>query len=168
MWKALQSTASRYRRLNPFASCLPGTGWQMKKKLTLDMLEGERFVSYCSDSAFRNSVDAVFRKAGVKRQLFHEARTTEVVCTMVSAGLGVSIIGVSESAASARWAGSRKLVVKPIEGAPTVTVSLVWATHRPISAGARELIELAKENFPARKPPSATVGQLHSSDPGPG
>ena len=34
---------------------------------------------------------------------------------------------------------------RPIDGAPTVTLSLIWATHRPVSAVAREFLEIARE-----------------------
>ncbi len=115
-----------------------------RDRLTLAMLEDERFISYCSDSAFRHAVDAVFRTAGVKRKLTHEARTTEVVCSMVAAGLGVAIVGIA--AADARLIG-KPVVVKPVDGAPPVTLSLIWATHRPISAGAREFVEIARQAF---------------------
>jgi DNA-binding transcriptional LysR family regulator len=116
-----------------------------KSHLTLDMLEGERFVSYCSDSSFRREVDAAFKNASVERQLSHEGRTTDVVCSLVSAGFGVSIIGISAATARSRWAGAGKLVVRPVEGAPTVTLSVIWATHRPISAGAKEFLKIVRE-----------------------
>ena len=115
-----------------------------RDRLTLGMLEDERFISYCSDSAFRHAIDAAFRKAGVKRKLTHEARTTEVVCSMVSVGLGVAIVGISE--ADARLTG-KPIVVKPVDETPQVTLSLIWATHRPISAGAREFVEMARRGL---------------------
>ena len=115
-----------------------------RDRLTLAMLEDERFISYCSDSAFRHAVDAAFRTTGVKRELTHEARTAEVVCSMVAAGLGVAIVGISE--ADARLTG-KPVVVKPVDGALHVTLSLIWATHRPVSAGAREFVEIARQTL---------------------
>ncbi len=129
------------------AMCILPAGHRLagEERLSLTMLEGERFVSYCRDSAFRHDVDTAFNKAGVTRQLLHEGRTTDVVCSLVSAGFGLSVIGISEATARARWTLPPNVVLRPIDGAPTVTLSLIWATHRPVSAVAREFLEIARE-----------------------
>lgn len=131
------------------AVCVLPAGHRLAEepRLTLEMLAGERFVSYCRDSAFRHEVDTAFKRAGVKRQLLHEGRTTDVVCSLVSAGFGVSIIGISQATTRARWTRPKDLVVRPIQGAPAVTLSVIWATHRPISAVAKEFLKIIRETY---------------------
>ncbi|MCG8420086.1 MAG: LysR substrate-binding domain-containing protein [Proteobacteria bacterium] len=77
------------------AVCILPRGHRLSKQKTISPqdLEGESFISFCSDSIARNRIDAEFIKAEVTRELQIEARTTSVIISMVESGLGVSIIG---------------------------------------------------------------------------
>jgi len=72
-----------------------GHGLGRKAKIKPKDLVGEEFISYRSDSLYRHRVDQVFSGAKVERCLRYEARTTDAICKMVAAGIGVSVIGPS-------------------------------------------------------------------------
>lgn len=55
-------------------------------------LAGRPFVSFLRGTPFRYETDALFEKAGIDRVLRTEAMTHEAVCSLVSHGLGVSIV----------------------------------------------------------------------------
>jgi DNA-binding transcriptional LysR family regulator len=104
-------------------------------------LEGESFVSFRPDSLYRAQIDAIFQQAGVTRIMQYEARTTDVICSMVAAGLGVAIIGPFEAAGfEARLGGG--FLVRRFEPTLKTELSLMWSTHRPIPAVARRFIEV--------------------------
>ena len=65
------------------------------KKITPKDLYGQEFISYKSDSLYRHRIDKLFAKAKVSRSLRYEARTTDAICKLVAAGVGVSVIGPS-------------------------------------------------------------------------
>tara|TARA_Y100000588_G_scaffold20716_2_gene20955 strand:- start:2790 stop:3743 length:954 start_codon:yes stop_codon:yes gene_type:complete len=65
------------------------------KKVTPKDLADEEFISYKSDSVYRHRVDQFFAKAKVNRNLRYEARTTDAICKLVAAGVGVSVVGPS-------------------------------------------------------------------------
>lgn len=118
-----------------------------KRKLTPKDLEGESFISFRPDSVFRARVDAVFQEAGINRVMKYEARTTEVICSMVEAGMGVSIIGplgIDDDR-------EKRFVSRPFSPAPKLELSLMWSTHRPISAPAQRFVEVVEDYFKTRR-----------------
>lgn len=109
-------------------------------------LEGESFVSFRPDSIYRAKVDSIFQTASVNRVMKYEARTTEVICSMVTAGLGVSVVGpLGVSHLSER--PDDKFLVRRFEPAPDVDLSLMWSTHRPLPAVARRFVEVIGDYF---------------------
>ena len=64
-----------------------------KKQIRPKDLDGEPYITFKANSIFRQMVDEVFLKESVHRNMQIEARTTETICGLVSAGLGVSVIG---------------------------------------------------------------------------
>ncbi|BBK38012.1 LysR family transcriptional regulator [Allostella sp. ATCC 35155] len=57
-----------------------------------DDLEGERFISFSLDSSMRRSIDEVFEREGVRRQLTIDAYVSAAACSFVANGMGVSIV----------------------------------------------------------------------------
>ncbi len=121
-----------------------------RRKIKPKDLEGESFISFRPDSVFRARVDAVFQEAGVNRIMKYEARTTEVICSMVSAGMGVSVLGplgISQVGEESE----KRFLVRPFSPAPKIELSLMWSTHRPISAPAQQFIEVVDAYFKGRE-----------------
>ncbi len=107
------------------------------------MLQAESFISYCRDSSFRRQLDGIFDNAKVTLQKVYEARTTDAVCALVGAGLGVSVIGPIAPDLDHVPGQEGKIVVKPFVPAPDVVLSLIWPTHRPLSAAAKSFMQMA-------------------------
>ena len=114
-----------------------------EKVITPPMLADESFVSFRPDSVFRFAVDEIFRQAGVRRRLQYEARTSDAVCGMVAEGMGVTIAGPFLP----RLHHGDRLVARPFKPAPVVQLALMWSTHRPMSAVARQFVELIDSYF---------------------
>jgi DNA-binding transcriptional LysR family regulator len=55
-------------------------------------LDGERFVSFGRDSAFRHLIDDVFRVEGVARRIVIEVGYAAAACALVANGAGVAIV----------------------------------------------------------------------------
>lgn len=76
----------------PRVAVLP-TGHRLAERAVLRPcdFEGETFVSLTSGSAGRHLIDAVFARHGVSRLLRVETSLSEIMCGLVSSGLGVAI-----------------------------------------------------------------------------
>ncbi len=112
-------------------------------EVTPAMLQGESFVSYCRDSSFRRQLDRIFDDAEVSLQKTYEARTTDALCALVAAGLGVAVIGPIAPGLEQIPGQEGKLHIKPFSPAPEVVLSLIWPTHRPMSAAAKAFMQMA-------------------------
>jgi DNA-binding transcriptional LysR family regulator len=132
----------------------PGHPLGKRDVITPRDLEGESFVSFRPDSIYRAKVDAIFQKASVNRVMQYEARTTEAICSMVAAGLGVSVVGPLGISHMSERADER-LLIRHFKPAPKVDLSLMWSTHRPLPAVAQKFMELIGSYFEklSHKPP---------------
>ena len=103
--------------------------------------EGQSFVSYLPDSFFKFKVDEVFAQLRVSRRMLYEARTTEAVCRLVAAGLGVAVVGFLE------MDQLQFHNVKALPFLPEIPFQsdLIWSRRRPLTAAAREFLEMARE-----------------------
>jgi DNA-binding transcriptional LysR family regulator len=108
-----------------------------------ELLAGESFVSYLPDAVFRYGIDDIFRKVGVVRRMQYEARTTDAILAMVAEGLGVAIVGPFLPC----FGKMDSIKAKPFRPAPRVDLTLMWSTHRPLSALAQRFIELIDSYF---------------------
>ena len=115
-----------------------------RAEVTAADLAGESFVSYRAGSQYRFAIDEAFREADVARKMQYEARTTDGVCRLVAAGLGVSVIGTIE-APRAAVEGCRLLRFSP---AIPFTAMLVWSDTKPMSAVAQEFMAVVREESP--------------------
>lgn len=105
-------------------------------------LRGESYISFRPDSVYRHRIDSLFREAGISRDMRFEVRTTEGVCAMVAAGLGVAIVGpyLPDQAVVG-------CVVRPFEPVVLVELALIWYANQPLSAIAEEFLAMVERHF---------------------
>ncbi|MFC4175076.1 LysR family transcriptional regulator [Microvirga sp. GCM10011540] len=74
--------------------CILPKGHPLTRKAVLEPcdFEGEDFIYFSADDAYRRTVDDIFQQHAVTRRLRVEATTATSICSLVSQGLGVSII----------------------------------------------------------------------------
>jgi DNA-binding transcriptional LysR family regulator len=110
-----------------------------RAELTPEDLAGESFVSYASSSRFRFEIDTLFRERGIERRTIYETRTTDAICRLVARGLGIGIVGASES----YLASMPGCAIVPFQAPLRFRAFLIWARNRPLSAVARTFLDLA-------------------------
>lgn len=115
-----------------------------REEVTAADLAGDSFVSYRTGSQYRFLIDEAFRAAGIERRMQYEARTTDAVCRLVAAGLGVSVIGTIE-ATRAAVEGCRLVKFTP---AIPFSAMLIWSENKPLSAVAQEFMDVVREESP--------------------
>lgn len=104
--------------------------------------EGETFISLSAGTASRHPVDAVFSREDVTRVLRVETSLSEIMCGMVSSGLGVAI---ADPFTAAEYAG-RGVVARPFEPRIDFDFAAVYPPQRSPSPVAVDLVEaLARE-----------------------
>ncbi|WP_414474539.1 LysR family transcriptional regulator [Microvirga sp. M2] len=74
--------------------CILPKGHPLTRKSVLSPadFEGVSFIYFSADDTYRRNLDNVFREHGVTRHLTMEVSTAAAVCSLVSQGIGVSII----------------------------------------------------------------------------
>ena len=112
-----------------------------KAKIQPQDLIGEPFISFKADSVFRHMVDDVFQKAGIKRDLKIEARTTEAICGLVGSGLGVSVIGPTFPDVEMH----RGLAIKPFDPLIPIQLALLTPAQKPMSRITERFIEIVDD-----------------------
>lgn len=75
-------------------------------------LAGRDFVSLDAESKTRTRIDAIFESAGIDRRLRLEAPLTDVVCSLVFEGCGVSIVDPLSASSAAKY-GLRSRPFRP-------------------------------------------------------
>lgn len=113
-----------------------------KKIIKPEHLINDSYISFQPDSDYRQRVDDMFQAAGVERNLQFEGRTTEAVYSMVSAGLGVAVVGQYLPRVL-----PPNIVVKPLEPDLPVELAAIWYRHRPLSAVASEFLDQMIDYF---------------------
>lgn len=63
-----------------------------KSSLSLEDLRGEHFIASSLGSALRERIDAMLAQAGVEVSVTAEAELGSAICTLVAAGLGISVM----------------------------------------------------------------------------
>jgi len=106
-------------------------------------LQGEQFISFMSNSLWRHTIDELFNKEGCPRNLFIDARTIESICALVSAGLGVSVVGPLWDPKHLQY----NLVAKPFRPRISVDLLLLTPANRAVSRVAEMFIKIATEHI---------------------
>jgi DNA-binding transcriptional LysR family regulator len=123
--------------------------------------EGERFISLGKSSIFGDRIDAAFD--GVRRRLLVEAPLAEIASVLVSEGVGVAIVDPF----SASEFEQRGVVIRPFRPRIDVGITMLKATHRPLSALAREFADAFLSHvrgfISARR--NAQGGRIRTSQP---
>ncbi len=115
-----------------------------KPVITPEDLADQSFVSFRPDNPFRSEVDNLFAGRGIERIMRYEGRTTESICSMVAAGMGVSLVGPLGLDGTPRHDG---IVIRPFEPAPAVEISLIRSRHRPLAAMAQAFITVLESRL---------------------
>ena len=102
----------------------------VKDQLTPQDFAGQNFISLSSTDSYRHLLDALFGEQGVERRMVMETHSAASVCSMVRAGVGVSIVN---PLTALDYAGSG-VHVRPFSIDVPFTVSLIRPLHRPSSA----------------------------------
>ena len=100
--------------------------------------EGETFISLTAGSTGRHLIDSVFDKHDVSRLLRVETSLSEIMCGMVSSGLGVAICDPFTAAEFA----SRGVVARPFLPRVPFEFAAVFPPQRTPSPVAQEFVEI--------------------------
>ncbi|KPL53018.1 transcriptional regulator [Prosthecomicrobium hirschii] len=100
-------------------------------------LEGETFISLSAGSSSRHQVDQVFAQQDVRRVLRVETSLSEIMCGMVSSGLGVAI---ADPFTATEFAG-RGVVARRFEPRIDFDFAAVYPPQRSPSAVAVDFVE---------------------------
>lgn len=122
--------------------CPPGHALAKRKKLDLQAIDGQRFISFEPDLPTRKAIDGMFGQAGIKVKEVVEFDNIETVKRGVLIENAISIVP-SESVNSEVEAGS--LVKIPIEGKFIWRpLGIVRRRTKAITPAMREMIQLLK------------------------
>jgi len=107
-----------------------------RERVALADLRGERFVDFPVGWGTRASVDRVFEQAGLLREIAVEVSDIPTAVELVRAGFGCAFLSDS------LIAGTRPVVLRPVDPSPVFEVSLITPTSRRMSAAATGLVDL--------------------------
>jgi DNA-binding transcriptional LysR family regulator len=105
--------------------------------------EGETFVSLTAGSTGRHLVDQAFHRDGVRRILRIETALSEIICGLVSSGIGVSI----SDPFTAREFEGRGVVVRPFAPRIEFEFAAVFPPQRSPSPVALDLVAAMRESL---------------------
>lgn len=97
-----------------------------KKKITLDMLEGQDYISRESGSTERNQIEKVFEDQGIYLKRIFSSTNTEAIKNAVIRGHGIAVF--SKKVIEKEWREG-DLVILPLEGI-SVTRKINMAIHK--------------------------------------
>ncbi len=104
--------------------------------------EGESFVSLTAGSTGRHLIDQAFNRDDVRRVLRVETSLSEIMCGMVSSGLGVAIC---DPFTALEFEG-RGVVMRPFEPRIDFDLAAVFAPQRSPSPVALDLVEEVRQS----------------------
>ena len=122
----------------PYVAVVPeGHRLARKSSLTPKDFDGENFISLNHSSQSRRYVDAIFAEAGVSRVMRVETHLSEIVCGLVSSGLGVGICDPF----TAREFARRGVVARPFRPMVTIEIFAIYSSHQAPTAISLEFVE---------------------------
>jgi DNA-binding transcriptional LysR family regulator len=126
----------------PRVAVLP-TGHHLAAKEVLEPcdFEGETFISLSAGSASRHLIDQAFQRDDVRRVLRVETTLSEIMCGMVSSGLGVAICDPF----TAQEFATRGVVVRRFVPRIDFEFSAVFPAQRSPSPVALDLVETMRQ-----------------------
>lgn len=105
--------------------------------------EGETFVSLTAGSTGRHLVDQAFHRDGVRRNLRIETALSEIICGLVSSGIGVSI----SDPFTAREFEGRGVVLRPFVPRIEFEFAAVFPPQRSPSPVALDLVAAVRDSL---------------------
>lgn len=116
-----------------------------EESVALKSVASETFVDFPMGAALRSANDAAFAADGLERRVALEADQPAVILDIVAEGLGVTILP---------WylaADCHRVRLVPLSHMPIApwTLAAVTSTPRPLSAGARALLDLVVARSPS-------------------
>lgn len=123
-------------------ACPPGHPLASRRRIKLAELASERFVDFPVGWGTRLSVDQLFAKHGLDREVRVEIADIVVVSELVRAGFGLAFLSQS------LLGTVRDLRLIPVVPSPRFVVSLIRSADRPLSAAARAFWELTTDRYP--------------------
>ena len=126
----------------PRVAVLP-TGHQLAAKEVLEPrdFEGETFISLSAGSSSRHLIDQAFQRDDVRRVLRVETTLSEIMCGMVSSGLGVAICDPF----TAQEFATRGVVARRFVPRIDFEFAAVFPTQRSPSPVALDLVETIRQ-----------------------
>lgn len=113
-----------------------------RERIVPEDFENEDFISLIQPSVMHVMVDAIMRERGIVRRIKAETPLSMIVCGMVSAGFGVSIV---DPFTADRY--SPALVVRPIDPPISINWTIVLPTHIKASSITDEFITEFRRSF---------------------
>ena len=101
-----------------------------KEVLTPADFQGENYISLSRTDSYRQLLDTLFSEHQIKRRMVVETHSAASICTMVKAGVGISIV----NPLTALDYVNSGVVIRRFSIDVPFTVSLVRPLHRPTSA----------------------------------
>jgi len=136
-------------RCLPFTDCsmicaLPA-GHRLATHRTIDLadLAEERLISLGHDDLSRDVVLAAFGGAGKRIDSSITAQLADTACTLVSQGLGVSLV---PSLASIGWSED-EIVFRPLRAPAKMPMWIYTSAYEDMSSLAQKLLEMLREGF---------------------
>jgi DNA-binding transcriptional LysR family regulator len=123
-------------------ACPEGHPLAERERIELAELDGERFVDFPAGWGTRASVDRIFEREGLQREIAVEVTDIPTAVELVRAGFGLAFLGESLTV------GARPVPLRPIHPEPMFEVSLVIPTGRRMSAAARAFVEPLRNPAP--------------------
>lgn len=129
-------------------ACAPGHPLAEAERITLDRLDGERFVETQPGWAIRVLIDAAFRDAGLTRRIAYEVNEWAMVLDLVAAGVGVALVPQGlDFAVHARPATPLRLI--PLDGIRLERrIDLVLPKGHAATPAARRFLDQVRRSLP--------------------
>jgi DNA-binding transcriptional LysR family regulator len=128
--------------------CSPEHELAAKKRIDINVLDGQRFIGFERDIPTRKAVDKILRDRGVSVQYVMELDNIETVKQSVEADLGVTIVPRATVQNEVRAGTLRAVDFTESFARP---IGIIYRKGKILSAAARKFIELLTESRVSQK-----------------